>query len=490
MEGDVITLQDLFTFDFAAGRDETGRFRGQLVEHRPAPQVHRRTSHDQGVDLPTDACSSDGLDERGRRHRAWPGSVLRRPRALVAARRRRRPRHAADAVVASLERPARPTATVNGDLTVPRRRRPGRRRPRVRSRSRSAARRRRSTRAAGRAAAALHDARHRHERVDGDRGMATVRAAVTQFLAERPARTSRSVSCRSPSTSGVDVAPTTDHAAVQAAVDEPARPRVRPRSTTASRIAVEALGTKGERSIVLLSDGGDTVGEIEGRRRRREQQAQGGPHGDPRQGARRGRRLQEPRDQQRRCSSSFAAAGGGSVAAAEQPCGASRAPSPPPPAPWQSQVSLTSRSPPGVTGIQDVAAARDGQRQAVHRGRHRRPRRGRARRRPRRPHGRRPRGSSAVPAVEAAAARRTPRSWAPCPRGRSWLPLPVAIALACCSSGCSSSSPRSCRPPSGRSARSGWRRSSSTARGRARGRETGARRASPAAIAEQLVQHG
>ena len=28
MEGDVITLQDLFTFDFAAGRDETGRFRG------------------------------------------------------------------------------------------------------------------------------------------------------------------------------------------------------------------------------------------------------------------------------------------------------------------------------------------------------------------------------------------------------------------------------------------------------------------------------
>ena len=30
--------------------------------------------------------------------------------------------------------------------------------------------------------------------------------------------------------------------------------------------AVTALGTKGERSIVLLSDGGDTVAEIEGGR--------------------------------------------------------------------------------------------------------------------------------------------------------------------------------------------------------------------------------
>ena len=44
MEGDVITLQDLFTFDYAAGRDENGRFRGQPGQHRPAPEVHRRTS--------------------------------------------------------------------------------------------------------------------------------------------------------------------------------------------------------------------------------------------------------------------------------------------------------------------------------------------------------------------------------------------------------------------------------------------------------------
>jgi len=30
MEGEVITLQDLFLFDFKAGVDELGRFRGQL----------------------------------------------------------------------------------------------------------------------------------------------------------------------------------------------------------------------------------------------------------------------------------------------------------------------------------------------------------------------------------------------------------------------------------------------------------------------------
>ena len=41
MEGDVITLQDLFLFDFHAGADEHGRFRGTLQPHRPAPAVPR-----------------------------------------------------------------------------------------------------------------------------------------------------------------------------------------------------------------------------------------------------------------------------------------------------------------------------------------------------------------------------------------------------------------------------------------------------------------
>ncbi len=30
MEGEVITLQDIFLFDFSAGMDEEGRFRGRL----------------------------------------------------------------------------------------------------------------------------------------------------------------------------------------------------------------------------------------------------------------------------------------------------------------------------------------------------------------------------------------------------------------------------------------------------------------------------
>jgi pilus assembly protein CpaF len=52
MEGDVITLQDLFTFDYAAGRDETGRFRGGLVSTGLRPKF-ASALHDQGIDLPS-----------------------------------------------------------------------------------------------------------------------------------------------------------------------------------------------------------------------------------------------------------------------------------------------------------------------------------------------------------------------------------------------------------------------------------------------------
>ena len=52
MEGDVITLQDLFTFDYAAGRDENGRFRGGLVSTGLRPKF-TEALHDQGIDLPT-----------------------------------------------------------------------------------------------------------------------------------------------------------------------------------------------------------------------------------------------------------------------------------------------------------------------------------------------------------------------------------------------------------------------------------------------------
>ncbi|HEY8306580.1 MAG TPA: CpaF family protein [Lapillicoccus sp.] len=52
LEGDVITLQDLFTFDYSAGRDNTGRFRGGLVSTGLRPKF-ATTLHDQGIDLPS-----------------------------------------------------------------------------------------------------------------------------------------------------------------------------------------------------------------------------------------------------------------------------------------------------------------------------------------------------------------------------------------------------------------------------------------------------
>ena len=51
MEGDIITLQDLFTFDFAAGRDANGRFRGELRSTGIRPKF-TQDLQDLGVELP------------------------------------------------------------------------------------------------------------------------------------------------------------------------------------------------------------------------------------------------------------------------------------------------------------------------------------------------------------------------------------------------------------------------------------------------------
>lgn len=50
MEGDIITLQDLFAFDFGAGRDEQGRFRGSLVPTGIRPKFSQDLA-DLGVEL-------------------------------------------------------------------------------------------------------------------------------------------------------------------------------------------------------------------------------------------------------------------------------------------------------------------------------------------------------------------------------------------------------------------------------------------------------
>jgi pilus assembly protein CpaF len=51
MESDVITLQDLFTFDYAAGRDENGRFLGVLRSTGLRPKFTEHL-HDLGIELP------------------------------------------------------------------------------------------------------------------------------------------------------------------------------------------------------------------------------------------------------------------------------------------------------------------------------------------------------------------------------------------------------------------------------------------------------
>jgi pilus assembly protein CpaF len=51
MESDVITLQDLFTFDYSAGRDASGRFLGSLRSTGLRPKFTEHL-HDMGVELP------------------------------------------------------------------------------------------------------------------------------------------------------------------------------------------------------------------------------------------------------------------------------------------------------------------------------------------------------------------------------------------------------------------------------------------------------
>jgi pilus assembly protein CpaF len=53
MESDIITMQDLFTFDYSAGRDEKGRFRGTLRSTGLRPKF-AEDLRDQGIELAAD----------------------------------------------------------------------------------------------------------------------------------------------------------------------------------------------------------------------------------------------------------------------------------------------------------------------------------------------------------------------------------------------------------------------------------------------------
>ncbi len=91
----------------------------------------------------------------------------------------------------------------------------------------------------------------------GEAGMAVVRSSVAAFLASAPNDVKVGVASFA-STAGVDLDPTTDRVRVQAVVDS-----LRSTGDTALNAGVQAavtsLGTTGERSIVLLSDGGESI---------------------------------------------------------------------------------------------------------------------------------------------------------------------------------------------------------------------------------------
>jgi pilus assembly protein CpaF len=60
MEGDVITLQDIFLFDFGMGVDESGRFRGHLKATGIRPKFTEKLQ-DLGIKLSADLFQSDGF---------------------------------------------------------------------------------------------------------------------------------------------------------------------------------------------------------------------------------------------------------------------------------------------------------------------------------------------------------------------------------------------------------------------------------------------
>ena len=209
MEGEVITLQDLFTFDFSAGRDENGRFRGQLVSTGLRPKF-AQDLHDLGVELPPTLVRQRCAMIAG--HARAPSSAWRycalslfaglTPSAV-----------AAEEVPASLsdlratEKAVTATLVIRGDKAVvvdPKS---------VKATvggSRSKVERRTACEAA-----TVHDAGHRHQRVDGGRrGWPRSGLPCEEFLAAVPDDVKVGVVSFA-NTSGVDVAPTTDRAKVR-----------------------------------------------------------------------------------------------------------------------------------------------------------------------------------------------------------------------------------------------------------------------------------
>jgi len=60
MEGDVITLQDIFLFDFGMGVDEAGRFKGHLKPTGIRPKFAEKMA-DYGIKLKADMFQGEGM---------------------------------------------------------------------------------------------------------------------------------------------------------------------------------------------------------------------------------------------------------------------------------------------------------------------------------------------------------------------------------------------------------------------------------------------
>jgi pilus assembly protein CpaF len=59
MEGDIISLQDLFLFDYSAGLDENGKFRGGLQATGLRPRFVERLA-ELGISVPAEVFATDG----------------------------------------------------------------------------------------------------------------------------------------------------------------------------------------------------------------------------------------------------------------------------------------------------------------------------------------------------------------------------------------------------------------------------------------------
>ena len=316
MESDVITLQDIFTFDYGAGRDENGRFLRQPRADRYPPEVHRTT-------WPTSVSSCPSHSSRGRRceryaRRLVTGSLRSRGRTGgPAGWRRARGRRVGRAEQTSRRpRPDR-ARRLTGVITL---------RSKVDVQVDPASLK---VKVDGQEVPATVKQAAKLDRramlvIDtsgsmGAQGMATVRKAVRHLPQDRAGRRPgrrrvlRQHRRRRPR---ADARPRRRAARHQ-------RPRLARRHEPVCRrcrAPLPVLGGTGDRSIVLLSDGADTVADnkalaLQERRR----QAQGRRH------PRRRRAVQDERPRRHAALQAFAGANGGSVVAADDTAGVSAA---------------------------------------------------------------------------------------------------------------------------------------------------------------------